>query len=341
MTPPEASARDPRARQARRWPTPAANRPQRPLPGGGAGPARPGRAADHDLLAQDGGQVHHAAAVIKDPAAACNVGMYRIRFSPAHRPCTGRSTGRPPTGARRASGMDVAVALGLDPITPTGWRLPKHIDGWMLAGFCAAAGGARAPRTVDWRCRRAEIVIEGTSPRRAGGQAVRRPHRLLHRSSRSRCCTLRSHAPRRHHPLSIIVGVPPRGRVAGRPPAHVPARDPLTMPRWSTTTCPSRARSTTSRSSLSEKAFSAARKVMHDLGHRLLRPRASWSGRLGRRADTAVMWQAGARSTRPATWCCTARSATSTTPHQAFIGGKIGISTAKWGERGLVEAGRP
>ena len=61
--------------------------------------------------------------------------------------------------------MDVAVALGLDPITAytASAPLPKHIDELMLAGFLRGepVEMVRA-RTVDLEVpARAEIVIEG------------------------------------------------------------------------------------------------------------------------------------------------------------------------------------
>ena len=62
--------------------------------------------------------------------------------------------------------MEVAVALGLDPVTAysASAPLPKHIDEFMVAGFLRGeAGRARQGRSPSTsRCRRdAEIVLEG------------------------------------------------------------------------------------------------------------------------------------------------------------------------------------
>ena len=98
----------------------------------------------------------------------------------------------------RASRMEVAVALGTDPITAyaASAPLPKHIDELMLAGFLRGEPVELVQcKTVDLEVpARAEIVIEGyMRARRAARRGpVRRPHRLLHAApSRSRCCTSR------------------------------------------------------------------------------------------------------------------------------------------------------
>ena len=82
--------------------------------------------------------------------------------------------------------IEVAVALGLDPITAysASAPLPKHIDEFMLAGFLrgdpvelvkGVSVGVEVPA-------RAEIVLEGYIEKDEVGRggAVRRPHRLLH-----------------------------------------------------------------------------------------------------------------------------------------------------------------
>ena len=94
--------------------------------------------------------------------------------------------------------IEVAVALGLDPITAysASAPLPKHIDEFMIAGFLRGdAGRARQGRQRRRRGARARrdrargLHREGRGRR---GGAVRRPHRLLHRRpSRSRSSTSR------------------------------------------------------------------------------------------------------------------------------------------------------
>ena len=82
--------------------------------------------------------------------------------------------------------MEVAVALGLDPITAyaASAPLPKHIDELMFAGFLRGEPVELVKGvTVDLEVpAHAEIVLEGyveqRRPRRRG--PVRRPHRLLH-----------------------------------------------------------------------------------------------------------------------------------------------------------------
>ena len=64
-----------------------------------------------------------------------------------------------------AGRMEVAIALGADPITTYSGSapLPKHVDELMLAGSCAASRSSScSARPSTCRCRRsAEIVIEG------------------------------------------------------------------------------------------------------------------------------------------------------------------------------------
>ena len=100
------------------------------------------RAPDPDLLARRRGPVHHAArghhrrpAHRQGATSACT----GCRCSTGARPrCTGRSTRTAaPTTCSRDGRMEVAVALGLDPITAyaASAPLPKHVDELMFAGF--------------------------------------------------------------------------------------------------------------------------------------------------------------------------------------------------------------
>ena len=109
---------------------------------------------------QDGGPFITLPAVItKDPRSGMrNVGMYRIqKFSPdttamhwqIHKDAAADWRGM---GER----MDVAVALGLDPITAytASAPLPKHIDELMLAGFLRGEPVELVrPAPSTWRCR--------------------------------------------------------------------------------------------------------------------------------------------------------------------------------------------
>ena len=82
--------------------------------------------------------------------------------------------------------MEVAVALGLDPVTAysASAPLPKHIDELMFAGFLRGEPVELVKGvTVDLEVpAHAEIVLEGYVEKGevADEGPVRRPHRLLH-----------------------------------------------------------------------------------------------------------------------------------------------------------------
>ena len=82
--------------------------------------------------------------------------------------------------------LEVAVAIGLDPVTAysASAPLPKHIDELMVAGFLRGdAVELVKAKTVDLEVpANAEIVLEGYVETGDEGDrgAVRRPHRLLH-----------------------------------------------------------------------------------------------------------------------------------------------------------------
>ena len=129
------------------------------------------------------------AVITKDPRTGTrNVGMYRMqKLGP-------RSTamhwqihkdGRADYLATDGK-IEVAVALGLDPVTAysASAPLPKHIDEFMLAGFLrgeagrAGAGEDGRPGSAgERRDRPRGLHRQGRAHR---GRAVRRPHRLLH-----------------------------------------------------------------------------------------------------------------------------------------------------------------
>ena len=166
-------------------------RAQRAVPGDRARPARPGPAADHDLLAE-------ATAARSSRCPRCsrsdprtgmrNVGMYRIQKL---RLGDGRAALADPQGRGRRLAGDGRADGGRGRHRPR----PDH----RLLGLCAAAqarrradarrlparraGGAgaredRRPRGAGARRDRARgLRREGRAARRG---AVRRPHRLLH-----------------------------------------------------------------------------------------------------------------------------------------------------------------
>ena len=110
------------------------------------------------------------------------------RCSTSARPrCTGRSTRTAaPTTSLADGKLEVAVALGLDPVTAysASAPLPKHVDELMLAGFLRGEPVELVQaKTVDLEVpANAEIVLEGyvAKDELTRGGAVRRPHRLLH-----------------------------------------------------------------------------------------------------------------------------------------------------------------
>ena len=129
--------------------------------------------------------------------------------------------------------LEVAVALGLDPITAysASAPLPKHIDELMLAGFLRGTSGraragrrrstSRCPRTrrscSRATSRRASSAIEGPFGDHTGYYSPPEPFPVFHLT----CMTMRRDA---IYP-SIVVGVPPgRGRLARQGDgAHLPA----------------------------------------------------------------------------------------------------------------------
>ena len=198
------------------------------------------------------------AVITKDPQTGVrNVGMYRMQKIDA------RSTfmhwqlhkdGRADYLASEGS-IDVAVALGLDPVTAysASAPLPKHIDELMLAGFLRGEPVElvqlqdRRPRGA--RQRRDRARGDDHARGRGAGGAVRRPHRLLHPGRAvPGLPALRDHdAPRRDLSVDRRRPATAGGRVARQGDrADLPAGDPDdACPRSSTTTSRSPVRSTT------------------------------------------------------------------------------------------------
>jgi 4-hydroxy-3-polyprenylbenzoate decarboxylase len=106
--------------------------------------------------------------ITKDPRTGMrNVGMYRIQKFDATTTAMHWQIHKDAAADWRGMGerMDVAVALGLDPVTAytASAPLPKHIDEFMLSGFLRGEPVEMVRgRTVDLEVpARAEIVIEG------------------------------------------------------------------------------------------------------------------------------------------------------------------------------------
>jgi 4-hydroxy-3-polyprenylbenzoate decarboxylase len=168
----------------------------------------------------DGGPYITLPAVItRDPRTGQrNVGMYRVQKFDARTTAMHWQIHKDAAADWRGMGerMDVAIALGLDPVTAytASAPLPKHIDELMLAGFLRGRPVelVRA-RTVDLEVpARAEIVIEGYIARgelrdegpfgdHTGYYTPREPFPVVHVTA----VTMRRDA---IYP-SIVVGVPP------------------------------------------------------------------------------------------------------------------------------------
>ena len=118
---------------------------------------------------QDGGPFITLPAVItKDPRTGMrNVGMYRVQKFDATTTAMHWQIHKDAAADWRGMGerMDVAIALGVDPITAysASAPLPKHIDEFMMAGFLRGSPVELVKaKTVDLEVpARAEIVIEG------------------------------------------------------------------------------------------------------------------------------------------------------------------------------------
>ncbi|HEX5261761.1 MAG TPA: menaquinone biosynthesis decarboxylase [Gaiellales bacterium] len=169
----------------------------------------------------DGGPFITLPAVItRDPRSGMrNVGMYRVQKFDSTTTAMHWQIHKDAAADWRGMGetMDVAIALGVDPITcyTASAPLPKHIDEFMLAGFLRGSPVelVRA-RTVDLEVpARAEIVIEGRIARgelreegpfgdHTGYYTPSEPFPVVHVTA----VTMRRDA---IYP-SIIVGVPPQ-----------------------------------------------------------------------------------------------------------------------------------
>jgi len=159
------------------------------------------------------------AVITKDPrTGGRNVGMYRMQKIDARTTFMHWQVHKDGAADWRGMGerLEVAVALGLDPVTAysASAPLPKHIDEFMLAGFLRGEPVELVKaRTVDLEVpASAEIVLEGYVTRgetgiegpfgdHTGYYSPPEPFPLFHLT----CMTMRRDA---IYP-SIVVGVPP------------------------------------------------------------------------------------------------------------------------------------
>ncbi len=169
----------------------------------------------------DGGPFITLPAVItKDPRSGTrNVGMYRVQVFDATTTAMHWQIHKDAAADWRGMGerMDVAIVLGVDPVTAytASAPLPKHIDELMLAGFLRGRPVELVRcKTVDLEVpARAEIVIEGYIARgelrdegpfgdHTGFYTPREPFPVVHVTA----------VTTRRDPIypSIIVGVPPQ-----------------------------------------------------------------------------------------------------------------------------------
>jgi 4-hydroxy-3-polyprenylbenzoate decarboxylase len=159
------------------------------------------------------------AVITKDPRTGSrNVGMYRMQKIDARTTFMHWQIHKDGAADWRGMGerLDVAVALGLDPVTAysASAPLPKHIDELMLAGFLRGEAVELVRcQTVDLEVpAHAEIVLEGYIERgelgeegpfgdHTGYYSPREPFPVFHLT----CMTMR------RDPIypSIVVGVPP------------------------------------------------------------------------------------------------------------------------------------
>jgi 4-hydroxy-3-polyprenylbenzoate decarboxylase len=304
---------------------------------------------------KDGGPFITLPAVItRDPRTGMrNVGMYRIQKFDATTTAMHWQIHKDAAADWRGMGdrMDVAVALGLDPVTAytASAPLPKHLDEFMLAGFLRGepVEMVRA-RTVDLEVpARAEIVIEGYIEKgeladegpfgdHTGYYTPVEPFPVLHVTA----VTMRRDAV---YP-SIIVGVPPQedvwlGKATER--LFLPAVR-MTMPEVVDYDLPVEGAFHNLAIVSIRKAFPGhARKVMHAIWGTGLLSLTKGVVVVDDWVDVhdygQVMWQAGANvdPARDVVLTEGPLDHLDHAPSRQFVGGKIGIdATAKWESEG-------
>lgn len=159
------------------------------------------------------------AVITKDPRTGSrNVGMYRMQKIDARSTFMHWQVHKDGAADWRGMGerLEVAVALGLDPVTTyaASAPLPKHIDELMLAGFLRGEPvelvraktvdlevPARAEIVLEGYIERGDVAVEGPFGDHTGYYSPREPFPVF----RLTCMTMRNDA---IYP-SIVVGAPP------------------------------------------------------------------------------------------------------------------------------------
>jgi 4-hydroxy-3-polyprenylbenzoate decarboxylase len=305
----------------------------------------------------DGGPFITLPAVIThDPRSGVrNVGMYRLQKLAPDRLAMHWQLHKDAAADWRGMGerLDVAVALGLDPITTytASAPLPKHIDELMLAGFLRGRPVELVRcRTVDLEVpARAEIVIEGQIVKgelapegpfgdHTGYYTGVEPFPVLHVTA----ITMRRDA---IYP-SIVVGVPPQedvwlGKATER--MFLPAVQ-MTMPEVVDYDLPAAGVFHNLAIVSIRKAFPGhARKVMHAIWGTGMLSLTKGIVVVDEWVDVhdyeQVMWQAGANvdPKRDVVLSEGPLDHLDHAPTLQFLGGKLGIdATAKWPGEGYL-----
>jgi 4-hydroxy-3-polyprenylbenzoate decarboxylase len=296
------------------------------------------------------------AVITRDPRTGQrNVGMYRVQKLDSTTVAMHWQIHKDAAADWRGMGerMDVAIALGLDPITAytASSPLPKHVDELMLAGFLRGKPVELVRgRTVDLEVpARAEIVIEGYINRgelhdegpfgdHTGYYTPVEPFPVMHVTA----VTMRRDAV---YP-SIVVGVPPAedawlGKITER--LFLPAVR-LTLPEVVDYDLPvAGAFHNLCIVSIRKSYPGQARKVMHAVWGTGLLALTKGVVVVDEGIDPhdyeQVMWQVGA-NTDPARDVVLASGPLDHLDHAPalqFVGGKIGIdATAKWETEGYT-----
>jgi 4-hydroxy-3-polyprenylbenzoate decarboxylase len=303
----------------------------------------------------DGGPFITLPAVItKDPRTGMrNVGMYRIQKLDSQTTAMHWQIHKDAAADWRGMGerMDVAIALGVDPITAytASAPLPKHIDELMLAGFlrgrpvelvrCRTVDlevPARAEIVIEGYIRRGELAPEGPFGDHTGYYTPQEPFPVVHVTA----VTMRRDA---IYP-SIIVGVPPQedvwlGKATER--LFLPAIK-MTMPEVVDYDLPAAGVFHNLAIVSIRKQFPGhAKKVMHSIWGTGLLSLTKGVVVVDDWVDVhdygQVMWQAGA-NVDPARDVVLSEGPLDHLDHAPslqFVGGKIGIdATAKWASEG-------
>ncbi len=310
----------------------------------------------------DGGPFITLPAVITtDPRTGTrNVGMYRVQKFDSQTTAMHWQIHKDAAADWRGMGdrMDVAIALGLDPVTAytASAPLPKHVDEFMLAGFlrgepvelvrCRTVDlevPATAEIVIEGYIRRGELREEGPFGDHTGYYTPAEPFPVVHVTA----VTMRRDA---IYP-SIIVGVPPQedvwlGKATER--LFLPAVR-MTMPEVVDYDLPFMGAFHNLVIVSIRKAFPGhARKVMHAIWGTGLLSLTKGVVVVDEHVDVhdygQVMWQVGANvdPKRDILLSEGPLDHLDHAPSLQFVGGKIGIdATAKWESEGYAREWPP